>query len=189
MSVLWSIIWLIWTTNEWLLWYVHSILSSVIYFWCIWTMYFPVYLLTLALCHLWWLYYILPVLIVKSKLWPDLSSLLKFDAVTNWIKLAQLLSFLTKLIFNDFHEYHKEHCQPNAFSSVHIELLLANLLYSIARYMSNQGLTHCNWFRNCMIANQIALLSKNWFWSGCIMYNSYCPHKYMMGWILEYPSS
>jgi len=32
-----SIIWLILTTNEHLLWHAHSMLSSVFYFWCIWT--------------------------------------------------------------------------------------------------------------------------------------------------------
>ena len=48
--VFWSIIWLILATGKHLLWHTHSMLSTMIYFWCNCTnlLYFLVYLLILA---------------------------------------------------------------------------------------------------------------------------------------------
>ena len=82
-----------------LFWHVCSMLLYLIYFWCVWAdlLYFLVWLLILV--HLpipqtvlssfavWFLSTWLNIL-VNFKLWPHLSSPLKFDSITNGIKLA-----------------------------------------------------------------------------------------------------
>ena len=104
-----------------------------------------------------------------------------------WSSLPVCILSLLMLIANGCHKYHKGYCWPRISFYVHIELLSANLQHFPWLVYDQLG-THPLQFIHVLHDSKLSCFSFSRLILVWMYYEqlTYCPHKYMKDWILEY---